>query len=414
MSASTTNPQSPTEDSAAFGVLRGPRRLIFGQGQRHAVAHEVAALGTRVLVCTDSRVAGSTAFAEMINGLRQAGCTVTVYDRVEAELPVTSVHECVTSAGDLAPDVVLGVGGGTCIDLAKAAALLLTHHGRLQDYYGENAVPGPVLPVVAVPTTGGTGSEVTPVCVLTDPAAEFKVGISSLHLIPDVAICDPDLTLSCPPALTASAGADALSHLVEAFTAVRRGPEVTTEQRVFVGKNMLSDHYARWGLGLIGRSLARAVDHPADRQARADVMLAANAGGYALGVAGTAAAHAVQYPVGALTKTPHGVGVGTLLPYVMRLNQSARSAEFAEIGAQLGAETTSDGGIDAVTDLLAAIRIPATLAELGVTDADAGYIAERTMRSRRLVDNNPVPLDEVTVRRLVDAAIAGDHSALSD
>lgn len=180
-------------------------------------------------------------------------------------------------------------------------------------------MPGPVLPVIAVPTTAGTGSEATPVAVISDPDRTLKVGISSPHLLPRVAICDPDLTLTCPPALTAIAGADALTHAIEAFTAGRRAPSPELAQRhVFIGKSALTDHFALLAIRLLGRSLERACHDGADEEARADVMLAALAAGCAFGTAGTAAAHAIQYPVGALTHTAHGLGVATLLPYGWR------------------------------------------------------------------------------------------------
>lgn len=410
----SVTPAAPT--TTTFGLVRGPRRLLFGPGQRRALGSEVAALGRHALVCTDPWVARTKTFAAMIANLREHDVVAEVFDRGAAELPVSSVEECIAQFGAHEVDVVVGIGGGTCIDLAKAVALVLSHGGPLSRYYGENAVPGPVLPVVAVPTTGGTGSEVTPVCVLTDPAVELKVGISSIRLIPEVALCDPELTLTCPPGLTASAGADALSHLVESFTAVRRDPDVTRQGRVFVGKNDLSDHYARWGLGLMATSLVRVVEQPDDLAARRDVMLAANAGGYALGVAGTAAAHAIQYPIGALTHTPHGVGVGALLPYVMQLNLAARGAEMTEIGTLLGVGAGQDAqaGIAAVAELLARIGIPTTLGEIGVRTDDAAWVAEQSLRSRRLVDNNPRPLDLETVGRVVTAAIAGDRHGLQD
>ena len=142
-------------------------------------------------------------------------------------MPVDTVAVCVEEARNFRPDMVIGIGGGSCLDLAKCAALLISHGGKLQDYYGEFKVPGPTLPVIAVPTTAGTGSEVTPVAVISDPDRTLKVGISSPHLIATAAICDPELTMTCPPSLTAIAGADALTHAIEAFTAVRRDVDPT-------------------------------------------------------------------------------------------------------------------------------------------------------------------------------------------
>ena len=237
---------------------------------------------------------------------------------------VDTVGVCVEEARSFMPDMVIGIGGGSCLDFAKCAALLLSHGGKLQDYYGEFKVPGPILPVIAVPTTAGTGSEVTPVAVISDPDRTLKIGISSPHLIAAAAICDPELTMTCPPGLTAIAGADALTHAIEAFTAVRRGADSDLpQQHVFIGKSALTDHFALLAIKLLGRSLEKAYRDGADEDARADVMMGALAAGCAFGTAGTAAAHAVQYPVGALTHTPHGLGVATMLPYVMKYNRSA-------------------------------------------------------------------------------------------
>ena len=317
---------------------------------------------------------------------------------------------------DAGIEVVIGIGGGSCLDLGKALALLLSHGGPIDQYYGENAVPGPVLPIIAVPTTGGTGSEVTPVCVLSDSRRELKAGISSAYLIPSVAICDPELTYTCPPGLTASAGADAVSHLVESFTAIQRPPSAVGEGRVFIGKNVISDSYARWGLGLLAEALPEAFEHPDDRQARADVMLAANAGGYALGVAGTAAAHALQYPLGALTHTAHGVGVGVLLPYVMRYNAPARvgssprsrrsSAYRRPVVARPGRWPASRPSRVCWTGSVSRPR----LKELGLAEDQLSYVASMGLKSARLVDNNPRPLDADALYEITRAAYAGDRS----
>src|SRR5690606_22115402 len=173
-------------------------------------------------------------------------------------------------------DLVIGIGGGSCMDAAKVAALLLTHGGKAADYYGEFRIPGPVLPLISVPTTSGTGSEVTPVAVVADPDRALKVGIASPHLISHTAICDPELTYSCPPGLTAVSGADALTHAIEAFTTARRQPSADlVHEHVFLGKNALSDHHALLAIGHIAGNLKRACDNGDDIEARAAVMLGA-------------------------------------------------------------------------------------------------------------------------------------------
>jgi alcohol dehydrogenase class IV len=401
-----------------FGLLRLPRHVVFGPGQRRAVPLLVREHGRTVLVCTDSRLAGDPVLTEMLEGLRAAGVEAHVFADTEPELPVACAERAVGVARGHRVDAVLGVGGGSCLDLAKVVALLLTHGGHPQDYYGEFAVPGALLPVVAVPTTAGTGSEVTPVAVLADPERQTKVGISSPHLIPYAAVVDPELAYTCPASLTAHAGADALTHLVEAYTAVRRpsSPGLAHE-RVFVGRSAFTDQVALAGLELMGAGLVTSYRHGARADARQQVMLGALYGGIAFGTAGTAAAHALQYPLGARTHTPHGLGVGALLPYVMRHNFPARVPEMARIATALG--VADDGapererahqGLLAVDAILDALDIPATLADLGLPAGDISWMAEAALGAQRLVENNPVPLDLAATVRIVTAAYEGDRS----
>ena len=404
-----------------LGVLRGPRHVVFGAGQRHALGALVAALGSHALVCTDARFGATAEFSELVALLEGAGVRVTVFAEVLPDVPVHQVSQCAALAADAAPDVVIGMGGGSCIDLAKSVAVLLTHGGQPSDYYGESRVPGPVMPVVALPTTAGTGSEVTPVAVLTDPERVSKVGVSSPYLIPHTAVCDPELTLGCPPGLTASAGADALAHGIEAFTAIRR--PVTTElstERVFVGKNELTDAYALMAIRRVSGSLHRAWSEPSDMSAREAMMLGATGGGFALGTAGTAAAHALQYPVGALTHTPHGIGVGVLLPYVMEFNRPVRVPELAAVALAMGAsaeasdDDLADEAIDRVAALLASVGIAGTLADLGLPADRLRWTAEQALGSARLIANNPRPLDADSLEQIVRAAYAGDRAALRE
>ena len=404
-----------------LAVLRGPQQVLFGAGQRAALGRVTAALGDHALVVTDARFGSTPEFTELVDLLEAAGVRVTTFTEVLPDVPVHQVGECAALASQVSPDVIVGMGGGSCIDLAKAVSVVLTHGGQPSDYYGEMRVPGPVLPVVALPTTAGTGSEVTPVAVLTDPERTSKVGISSPFLIPHTALCDPELTVGCPPGLTASAGADALSHAVEAFTAVRRPvrPELATE-RVFVGKNELTDTFALLGVRLIAGSLFRAWSEPTDMEAREAMMLGATAGGFALGTAGTAAAHAIQYPVGAVTHTPHGIGVGCLLPYVMEFNRPTRIPELATIAVAMGAspdaspEDLADEAIQRVADLLAAVEVPRTLADLGLPADRLRWTAEQALLAERLIANNPRPLDVDALEHIVRAAHSGDRAALRD
>ncbi len=401
-----------------FAALRLPSEILFGKGQRHALATVARKHGRRSLVCTDARFAATREFQSMMAALGQADVEVCLLDNVEPDVPLASVAINAEQARAFSPDVVIGIGGGSCMDMAKCVSLLLTHGGRLQDYYGEFKVPGPVLPVIAVPTTSGTGSEVTPVAVVSDPDRTLKVGISSPYLIAVAAICDPELTMTCPPRLTAIAGADALTHAIESFTAARREPSSELPQRhVFIGKNALSDHFALLAIRLLGRSLEKAVADGSNEEARADVMMGALAAGCAFGTAGTAAAHAVQYPAGALTDTAHGLGVATLMPYVMSFNRAAAGAELAQIGQALGLQAHGDeqdqagAAIEEVCRLFKAIGITTTLAQLGLPADKVAWTAEQAMGIERLLKNNPRPFDAVAMHRLVQAAFDGDLQA---
>lgn len=395
-----------------FGTLRAPRELLFGAGQRHALGSVAARLGRRALVVTDTRLAADADFRALVGQLEAAGLAVLIDSSTLPDVPVESAIASAENARIFRPDLVIGIGGGSCLDMAKCVALLLAHGGRPQDYYGEHTVPGPVLPLIAIPTTAGTGSEVTPVAVLSDSERSLKVGISSPHLIPTVSICDPELTLSCPPGLTAIAGADALTHAIEAFTAIRRDPVPGLAlQRVFVGKNALSDHFALSAIRLLWQGLEAACKDGADQAAREKVMLGATLAGLAFGVAGTAAAHAIQYPVGALTHTAHGLGVACLMPYVMTWNQPAIGPELAEIADAAGLDGAEDV-IPALAALFERIGIPVTLRDLGLAEDRIDWVAEQSSGIARLIQNNPRPLNPQEMRFLVAAAHGGDRASL--
>lgn len=403
-----------------FGALRLPRSILFGSGQRRVLGATTARLGKRALICTDAWLGSTANFAEMMADLQNNGVETCVFDQTKPDLPIESILECVEQVRDFTPDVVLGIGGGSSMDMAKVVAVLLTHGGQIADYYGEFAVPGPVMPLIAVPTTAGTGSEVTPVAVIADSGRGAKVGIASPHLIPMVAVCDPELTVTCPAALTATSGADALAHAVEAFTTRPRPADpMLTEEHVFVGKNVLSDHWAKLAVTNIWAGLRRAYVDGSDVEAREMLMLAALAAGCAFGTAGTAAAHALQYPVGNLTHTPHGDGVAALLPYVMQFNQPACAADFAELALHVGLGTAADGEaelsqrfIDAVAELLASVKIPLSLEALGLKEDQRSYVAENSLNAARLIKNNPRTLDLAAMTSITDAAFYGDRSRL--
>ncbi len=395
-----------------FGTIRAPREIIFGSGQRHVLGAVARRLGHRALVVTDARLAEDADFLAMLADLQDKGLAVRVETGTLPDVPVETAVAAAEAARDFSADLVIAVGGGSCLDMAKCMALLLSHGGQPQDYYGELKVPGPVLPLIAVPTTAGTGSEATPVAVLSDSARVLKVGISSPYLIPTVALCDPDLTLTCPPGLTAIAGADALTHAIEAFTAVRRPLTASlTQERVFIGKNTLSDQFALNAISLLWQGLEKACTDGSDADARAQVMQGATFAGLAFGVAGTAAAHAIQYPVGALTHTAHGAGVACLMPYLMDWNRPVIGEDLAQIAAVTGLGS-AEAVIPAIAALFDRIGIPPTLAALGLAEDQIDGVAEQSCGIERLIQNNPRPIDRAGMTRLLHAAYSGDRGMI--
>lgn len=385
-----------------LGLLRAPRQVLFGDGTLEALPAVVAPHGQRFLVCTDAGLAATAHVDRLLGCLQRAGVAVTVWDATEPELPLANVTAAIRFARRADVDGIVGFGGGSSLDLAKLVALGCAHGEDLRPYLAGQAVPGPVLPLVAVPTTAGTGSEVTPVAVLTDPDQVLKVGVASAQLVPRAAIVDPTLTHGCPASVTAHAGIDALAHAIEAYTARSAAPPPDGLEGVFVGKNSLSDVLALDAIGHLAPNLLAAMqDEPAARSAVAYGSLAA---GLAFGTAGTAAAHALQYPLGARTHTPHGLGTGLLLPHVMRFNRACRAAELADVARAAGWGSDAGASIDGVARLVAAIGLPAGLSDLGVERADLPAMAKQAAGITRLAANNPRILDAAGALEILSAA----------
>jgi len=407
---------------ARLGIVRQPKLVLFGPGRRNQIPSLVAAIAKHLLVVTDARMATTPEFNELIDGVRSRGIEVSVYSETEAELPRENVVDAVERFGGSKVDAVLGIGGGSCMDMAKIVAIVLANDGDVRDYYGEFRVPGPGLPVITVPTTAGTGAEVTCISVIFDKEQGMKVGVASPHLEAYAAVIDPELTLSCPPGLTAATGADALSHLVEAFT--DRIKDVDAEYldvHLYVGKNPLTDAFCRNGLQLLNTSLEGVVADPSNLEARSATMLAAYNAGMAINTAGTAGCHAIQSPIGGLTHTPHGFGVGALLPYVMRYNLPTRIEAFAELGRVLGVTDLSrphieqaHAGIERVEQLLEAVGCPLDLKTLGVEPKDFEFIADQALLATRLTANNPRELTKDGILEILERGYAGDRSWWSD
>ena len=384
-------------------------RIFFGWGIVSELRNVPREFGQRVLVCTDKNIVKAGICDTALALLHEANADIKLFDEGRPEVDRETIEKAAAVALAYAPDVVIGLGGGSNLDLAKAVAVLLKHPGPISTYYGENNVPGPITPVVAVPTTAGTGSEVSPVAVVADPERAIKVGIASRALIPKWAIVDPALTLSCPASVTAHSGMDALTHAIESFCAkVRTG---VSPHAIFVGKNPVSDVLAAKAISCLAKSLATAVADPGNRAAREEVALASLLAGMAFSAAGTAAVHALQYPVGEATHTPHGLGNAVLLPTVMRSIAASRIAEMAFIARCLdpGLVSVPDAAAAAeapglVEQLGAKVGIPKGLRALGLKNEQLPDLSKLASTVRRLIDNSPVDFDEAGLLRLLQEA----------
>jgi alcohol dehydrogenase len=384
-------------------------RIFFGWGAASVLRDVAREFGPRVFVCTDQNMVKAGICETVVAQLAEGKAQVKIFDGGQPEVDRETIERAADVAQPYKPDVVVGLGGGSNLDLSKAVAILVKYPGQLPTYYGENNVPGPIAPVVAVPTTAGTGSEVSPVAVVADPERAMKVGIASRTLIPKWAIVDPALTVSCPASVTAHSGMDALAHAIESFCAKVRTD--CSPHAIFVGKNPMSDVLATKAITAIAKFLPTAVAQPKDREARQEMALASLLAGMAFSAAGTAAVHALQYPVGEATHTPHGLGNAVLLPTVMRNITPARITEMAFIARSLDPSLDTKPDADAasqaaglVEQLGAKVGIPKGLRALGVKKEQLPQLAQMASTVRRLLDNSPVPFAEGDLLRLLEEA----------
>lgn len=395
------------------GTLRMPGGIHFGYGTRELIPAAVRAQGERTLLVVDPFLAASPLVREVHDAVLAAGARVRVFSAIVPELPVDSLSSAAGECAAFAPDSVLTIGGGSAMDAAKVLALLLTHGGPLSRYYGENRIPGPVIPIIAVPTTAGTGSEVTPVSVVSDAALGAKVGVSSPHLVPVTAIVDPEFTLGAPGTVTAHSGIDALVHAIESFTARSLPLDYGEVLPLFTGRNALIDPVALSAMSRLHRWVPTAAAEPSNRRARAEAALGALQAGIAFGPTGTHLCHALQYPIGALTKTPHGLGTGLLLPYALArlIEDPATNERVAEVGQALTGERDAQAAVAAVHQLNERLSIPRTLADIGISSEDLPALVDRALSSSRLMAICPVEPDRELLLDVLRRAHSGARAA---
>ncbi len=374
--------------------------LLFGRGILSRLGEVTGRLrAKRVFIVTDAVLRKAGLVEPVTAALAAAGVTFEIFDGGQPEPALAVIRSAVDAAKAFRPHAVLGLGGGSNMDAAKLTALVLAHGGDATDYVGDCRVPGPVTPLICVPTTAGTGSEVSAAAVFTDTEKKIKVSCLSPYLRPAAAVVDPALTDNCPAKVTADSGIDALTHAIEAYTAIDQAEFLTRPpggETVYQGKNPMADTMAEKAIRLVGKYLVRAVKEGTDREARDGMALAATLGGLAFANAGVALVHAMEYPVGGAVHVSHGAGNGLLLPHVMRFNQSVRFEALAEIAQLLGyrdpqatPHERSNEAIMVVEKMREAIGIPLRLRDLGVTEAMLPGFAEKAFAIKRLMRVNP-------------------------
>ena len=375
-----------------------PNRVLFGIGASREIGKEAKALGgTKVLIVTDPGVVNSGLVSSLRANLEEAGMKVFLFDRVEPEPSASLVDESAQLTKENGVDVVIGVGGGSSLDIAKGASLLASNPGNVLDYCGLDLIPKRGLPKILVPTTAGTGSEVTRVFVLTDKRDNMKKVVFSNYALPELALVDPMLTISMPSKVTADSGMDALVHAIETYVSMNATP--------------FSDLLASKAIELIPKYLPMAFAKGENIEARYHMSLASLLAGMAFASGGLGAVHALAYPLGTEYHLPHGRTNAIMLPHVMEFNSIGNRSRYALIAEMMGKrEVTSDlragivKAVEAVVQLLDDVQIPYHLKDYGIPKEAIPKLVEGGMRQARLFVPNPRDLREEDVEAIYTKA----------
>ncbi|NBA96880.1 iron-containing alcohol dehydrogenase [Pseudomonas sp. R5(2019)] len=374
-------------------VFQTTPSMIIERGASTRLAANVRAMGcTSVLLVTDAGVIAARLLDAVLAGFEGEEIAVSVFSQVQADPPESVILAAVDAAKACGADCVLGLGGGSSLDAAKLAALLARSGESLSQVYGINQTKGPRLPLILVPTTAGTGSEVTSVSVVTTGAGEKNVVYSPM-LLPDLAVLDAELTLGLPSHVTAATGIDAMVHAIEAYTSKNL-------------KNPISDCLAREALRLLSGSLFQACQDGSNLEARENMLLGACLAGMAFANAPVAAVHALAYPLGARFHVPHGLSNALVLGPVMRFNLETVAPLYAQLADIVlpGLSGTDKDKAGALADYLGALAgelsLPTRLRDLGIAESDIEPLVVDAMRQTRLLGNNPRPVGEADVRAI--------------
>jgi alcohol dehydrogenase class IV len=374
-------------------------KIVMGPGSIKTIGEEIEARGIKkVLIVTDKGVIAAGLMDPIEKALEASDINYGVFDGVEPDPRYEIVAECVEMIESEKASLLIGLGGGSPMDITKTSAIMATNKGPIGEYFGINLIPKPGLPTILVPTTAGTGSEVTPIAILSDEGEKLKKGIVSPYLYPSVGIIDPELTLGLPPHVTAATGMDALIHAIEAYTSINATP--------------LTDMYCVKAVDLIYNNIRTAYAKGDDIEARTAMMEGALLAGVGFANAGVTAVHAFAYPIGAEFHIPHGVANTLMLPHVIRFNVLGNLNKFAQLAEPFGIPTGGldklqivDKVIEAIDRLADDIRVPRHLSDFGVKENDIEMLAEGVMKVTRLLANNPRTLYLEDAKAIYKAAL---------
>lgn len=379
-------------------TLQTPKMVIYGRGASKEIGAKAEDLGaSKAVIVTDKNIANVGIADKLIQLLQTEGIEVTLFDEISGEPDIDMVENCVDATKDKSPDLIVGLGGGSCIDLAKVVAILLSHGGTTRDYIGIDKVPAKGLHTILLPTTAGTGAEATPNAIITDKAAKSKEAMVSKYLLPDVAIVDPSFTDTVPAQVTGFTGVDAFTHALECYVCKKASP--------------FTDIIALEAIRLIAGNLKRARDNGADKEARDKVAFASLLGGIAITNSGVGGVHALAYPLGSKFGVPHGLANAIMLPWVSHFNILTCPYRFAQVAGQMGkmtqdlsVEEAANETVSAMKKLLVDVQIPTRLRDVGVKKKDILTLAESAGKVTRLLDNNPRQLKAADIKAIYEDA----------
>jgi alcohol dehydrogenase class IV len=374
-------------------VFNAPTTVVFGSGSIAGLVDQVRRLGCgKPLILTGPRIGTSGLLDKLKEPFGRAGLDFRLFDGVVPEPPAEKVYEAAMEVRREGYDLLVGVGGGSTMDFTKIVSVLASHDLQIEEMAGNDKIPSKGLPTIMVPTTSGSGSEVSPVAVLSFPEQGMKRGIASRCLIPDAAIVDPELTLGLPPEITANTGVDALIHGIESFLSVKANP--------------LSQNLSLMACENICKNLARVVLFGSDLEAREGMSLGSLTAGLAFSMAGTAAVHALAYPLGGQYHVPHGAANAVMLKPVLDFNRPSCLEGFQRLAMAFGVaepqdpNASADAFIDTVRTLCERTGVKTRLRDLGIPEESIGGMAEAAMRETRLLENNPRPVGKEDAERL--------------